>query len=92
MHQFAKRDLGRGPPTLRVGVEQRQVFVKRAHVELTAADLVSQPLQHGLRGRVRVNIDKAGQDREAASIYLDRISVVGGPNRADRGDRIAFNH
>jgi hypothetical protein len=91
LHQFAQRDLGCGPPAVGIGLEQRQVFVERAHIELMAADLVGEALQHRLRGRVRVDIDKTRQDRKAACVDLDRIGVIGWPRRADRGNRAPFD-
>jgi len=91
LHELAQCDLGRGPPALGVGLEQWQIFVERAHIELAAADLVGQAFQHRLRGRVRVDIDKAGQDRRAAPVDLDCITVIGRQSRADRGDRLAFD-
>jgi hypothetical protein len=91
LHQFAQRDLGRSPPALGIGIEQRQVFVQRTHVELAAADLVGQTLQHRLGGGVRVDVDKAWQNRKAAPIDLDRIGVIGWPRRADRGNRVPFD-
>src|SRR5262249_39937716 len=53
-----------------------------------SADLVGQTLQHRLRGGVRVDIDKARQDRKATAVDLDSIAVFGWPGRADRGDRL----
>jgi len=56
-----------------------------------AADLVGQTLQHRLGRRMGVDIDKARQDRKAAPVDLDCITVIGRPSRADRGDRVAFD-
>jgi hypothetical protein len=56
-----------------------------------AADLVGQTLQHRLRGRMRVDIDEAGQDRKAAPVDLDCIAVISRPSRADRSERLPFD-
>jgi hypothetical protein len=37
---------------------------------------------------MRVDIDKARQDRKTATIDLDCITVISRPSRADRGDRV----
>jgi hypothetical protein len=95
LHQFAQRHLGRGAAPLGIGLEQRQVFVERAHIKLAAANLVGQPLQHRLGGRVSVDVDKARQNRKAAPVDFDRIAVIARPGRAspaDHGDRVAFDH
>ena len=91
LHQFAQPDLGRGPPALRIGLEQWQVFVQRTHVQLAAADLVGQALQHRLGGRVRVDVDEARQNRKAAPVDFDRIGGSGRSRRADRSNRVAFD-
>jgi hypothetical protein len=56
-----------------------------------AADLVGQALQHRLGGRVRVDVDKTGQNRKSAPINLDRILVIGGSRGADRSDGVPFD-
>ena len=40
---------------------------------------------------MRVDIDKARQDRKTATIDLDCITVISRPSRADRGDRLPVN-
>ena len=92
LHQLAQRDLGRGAAPLGIDLEQRQVFVERAHIKLAAANLVGQPLQHRLGGRVSVDVDKARQNRKATPVDLDRIAVIARASRADRGDRVALDH
>ncbi len=57
-----------------------------------AADLVGQTLQHRFRGRMGVDIDKARQDRKAATVDLDGIAVVGRRSLADHRDRVPFDH
>jgi hypothetical protein len=65
--------------------------VQRTHVQLAAADLVGQALQHRLGGRVRVDVDEARQNGKAAPVDLDRIGGIGRSRRADRGNRGAFD-
>src|SRR6516165_6319804 len=53
-----------------------------------AAHFVGQPLQHRLRGWMRMDVDKARQYRKATAVDLGRVAVTGRQSRADRGDRV----
>jgi hypothetical protein len=87
LHQLTQRHLVGCLPALGVCRKQRQVFVERAHEELSAADLVGQALQHRLRGGVGMKIDQARHDETAAPVDLDRVRLR--RHGADRGDGLA---
>src|SRR6185312_16852789 len=70
LHELAERDFAGGPLAGGVGLEEKEVFVQRALVELRRADLVGQSLQQGLGRRVGVDVDKAGEDEEASPVDL----------------------
>src|SRR5579883_1286076 len=86
-HQLRQGHLVGGAFARGVALEEEEVLVKRAHIELGAADFVGEALQHRLGRGMGVDVDEAGHDEKTAPVDLARGGVAA--RRADMRDAVA---
>ena len=87
--QLAERHADAVRHRLRIGAEDRQVFVERGVIQARAADLVDQALVHRLAAGVAVDVDQP-RHRPSCRRRRTSVSASAGIVAADEGDGAAL--